>query len=201
MPMGTTTEAVSVWHPLGDDPLSKEDPSQLLPEADHDVRPDSPPAQAQEQAQEVADTQRASSIQFSEGCSFGVDEKRGHVRRQQSSLKLSASEKLEQLRLRLKAPQSPQPWDAIDRLVVSDARSQGGYQEPKDGEKEKEHGAHEPLGSDYYSTLTSKNFATMQKRYASVFFLFRSFALSSAPSSPSCPPPPSDQFPHFLLLV
>lgn len=189
VPMGTTTEAVSVWHPLGDDPLSKEDPSQLLPEADHDVRPDSPPAQAQEQAQEVADTQRASSIQFSEGCSFGVDEKRGHVRRQQSSLKLSASEKLEQLRLRLKAPQSPQPWDAIDRLVVSDARSQGGYQEPKDGEKEKEHGAHEPLGSDYYSTLTSKNFATMQKRYASVFFLFRSFALSSAPSSPSCPPP------------
>ena len=157
VPMGTATEAASVWHPLGDDPLSKEDPSQLLPEADHDL------PLAQEQTQDVADTRRA-SIQFSEGCSSDVDERRRHVRRQRSSFKLSASEKLEQLRLKLKAPQSPQPWDVVDRPVDSGARSQGGHQEPKDGEKEKDQGGHEPLGSDYYSTLTSKNFATMQKR-------------------------------------
>lgn len=156
VPMGMATEAVSVWHPLGDDPLSKADPSQLLPEADHDL------PLAQEQTQDVADTRRA-SIQFSEGCSSDVDERRRHVRRQRSSFKLSASEKLEQLRLRLKAPQSPQPWDVVDRPVDYGARSQGGHQEPKDGEKEKDQGGHEPLGSDYYSTLTSKNFATMQK--------------------------------------
>ena len=174
----------SAWHPLGDDPLSKEDPS---------------PFTTRERTRE--DIRRA-SIQFSEGCSSDAEEKRRHVRRQRSSLKLSASEKLEQLRLKLKAPPSPQPWEFIDHPVNGGTLSQDGHQERNDGEKGREHGGHEPLGSDYYSTLTSKNFATMQKRYvnfvvcfliADVYFsLCLSFVVS--PASRRRPPIPHSSY-------
>ncbi|KAL4065780.1 hypothetical protein V8B97DRAFT_1844565, partial [Scleroderma yunnanense] len=171
--MDATTEANVVWHPHTDDPLSKEIPPQLLSEADHNLRPDCPPAQEDVDA-------RRTSIEFSEGCSSDADEKRRHVRRQRSSFKLSASEKLEQLRLKLKASSSPEPWDLINPPVDIESGNQpGGHQEHKDGEKEKEHESREPLGSDYYSTLNSKNFATLQKRY--VFAL--SFSLFCFPSS------------------
>lgn len=65
----------------------------------------------------------------------------------QSTFKLSPSEKLEQLRLRLNSPPSPQPWDLGDLPT----------------EKKDKTDANEHVNPDHYSTLNSKSFATMQR--------------------------------------
>jgi hypothetical protein len=61
----------------------------------------------------------------------------------------SSSSKAERLRLEFK-PASPLPWDTVDRPGQNN----------------------DPVVSDYYSTLNSKNFAALQKKYVLVFNRF-----------------------------
>ncbi|KAG6333437.1 hypothetical protein ID866_5651 [Astraeus odoratus] len=146
-------DIVDGWHPLSSDLLSTDKVT---------VAAGIDPDHAHEDAQEQMGPRRT-SVQFSEDCSSDTDEKRKSVRQQRSSLKLSPSEKLEQLKLKLKSPPSPQPWEIINPPEDNNARSPVGNKDPKTGDREKESEGLEQVGSDHYSTLNSKNFATMQK--------------------------------------
>ncbi|KAI6022586.1 Golgin subfamily A member 7/ERF4 family-domain-containing protein [Pisolithus marmoratus] len=140
-------DIVDAWHPLS-------------VERDHSFDPDgdqinNPPVKDVET--------RRRSVQFSEGCSSETDEKKRPVECQRASLKLSASEKLEQLKLKLRSPPSPQPWDLGLSPEDNNSRALGGGMASRAGDRDRDHEGNEHPSSDYYSTLNSKNFAAMQK--------------------------------------
>ncbi|KAI6165365.1 Golgin subfamily A member 7/ERF4 family-domain-containing protein [Pisolithus thermaeus] len=145
-------DIVDAWHPLSSHPL--------LDERDHSFDPDDD--QINDPPVKDVETRRR-SVQFSEDCSSETDEKKRPMEYQRASLKLSASEKLEQLKLKLRSPPSPQPWDLGRPPEDSNSRGLGGGMVSRVGGTDRDQEGNEHLSSDYYSTLNSKNFTAMQK--------------------------------------
>lgn len=139
----------ALWHPLSSDPLSDERDHSFDPDGD---QINSPPVREVET--------RRRSVQFSESCSSETDEKKRPAECHRASLKLSASEKLEQLKLKLR---SSEPWDLGLPPEDSNSRGLGGGVAFRVGDGDRDQEGNEHPSSDYYSTLNSKNFAVMQK--------------------------------------
>lgn len=145
-------DIVAAWHPLSSDPLSDGRNHSFDPDDD---QINDPPVK------DMGTLRR--SVQFSEGCSSETDEKKRPMEYQRASLKLSASEKLEQLKLKLRSPPSPQPWDLGLPPGDSNSRGLGGGMVSRVGGTDRDQEGNEHPSSDYYSTLNSKNFTAMQK--------------------------------------
>lgn len=145
-------DIVAAWHPLSSDPLSDGRNHSFDPDDD---QTNDPPVK------DIGTLRR--SVQFSEDCSSETDEKKRPVECQRASLKLSASEKLEQLKLKLRSPPSPQPWDLGLPPEDSNSRGLGGGMVSRVGGTDRDQEGNEHPSSDYYSTLNSKNFTAMQK--------------------------------------